>query len=63
MLTLIGLRPQVYYMEGYVAYTGGQVVQNCPYPLGSKAEIEWIKGWWKGYREDLVESQIVEYEE
>lgn len=40
------------YLEGYISYTGGKLLNQCPYSLGTKEHIEWTEGWWKGVKED-----------
>lgn len=51
-----------YRIEGYISFTAGKQRSECPYPILSSAEIEWLKGWNRGKKEDEFFAQLYEYD-
>lgn len=47
-----------YRIEGYIAFTSGKKQNECPYPIISSAEGEWLKGWNRGKKEDELFAQF-----
>lgn len=61
-----------YKLEGYLAFTNGKKRSDCPYPILSHKENQWLKGWNQGkkeeqffeqlYDDDVAEGEVIQFD-